>query len=102
MAQLLTSPQKGVTVNQTSPSVTFGANQSSTKTLDERIQEALEEARAITDAKGVESRESAVAWDIVEELLSGASCRRKKEPKTAFERYCLEYPDSSEARMYDV
>lgn len=72
------------------------------KTLEAEIDEAIAEARAITAAKGETSRESAVAWDIVEELLSAAAHKREKEPKNAFERYCDANPSASEALMYDL
>lgn len=99
MAQVLTAPTP---VNRTNHAIAFVPNPAVTKTLNERIDEAIAEARAITDAKGVESRESAVAWDIVEELLSAAAHKREKEPKTAFARYCEENPSALEALMYDV
>lgn len=72
------------------------------KTLAAQIDEAIAEARAITAVKGATSRDSAVAWDIVEELLSAAAHKREKEPKNAFELYCDEHPSASEALMYDL
>lgn len=99
MAQVLTAPKE---VNRTHSTVAFAPTQPARKTLDERIEAAIAEARAITDTKGVESRESAVAWDIVEELLAAAAHKREKEPKTAFDRYCEENPSALEALMYDV
>ncbi|QIZ71853.1 hypothetical protein HCG48_15730 [Oxynema aestuarii AP17] len=80
----------------------LGVSPYAEKTLGDRIDDAIAEARAITDEKGVESRESAVAWDIVEELLSASAHRREKLPKNAFEVYCSEHPEAQEARMYDV
>ena len=72
------------------------------KRLAENIQAALEEARTITLEKGVNSRESAVAWDIVEELQAAACHRRERKQLSAFERYCEENPSALEALMYDV
>ena len=77
-------------------------SQSEGISLEAQIDEAIAEARAITAAKGETSRESAVAWDIVEELLSAAAHKREKQPKNAFERYCNEHPSASEALMYDL
>lgn len=70
--------------------------------LEERIQQAIQEARAICAEKGVNSKECANAWDTVEELQAELA-HQKAEPlkKTAFEVYCEENPDAMEARMYD-
>jgi hypothetical protein len=102
MAPALTAPQKQARVNRGSTPFAVPVRERPTPTLDERIEAAIAEARAISEVKGVESRESAVAWDIVEELLSASAHRREKLPKTAFDRYCEEHPDASEARMYDL
>lgn len=100
MAQVLTRTQRlAKTGNQGTNSQ---GNQSTFIPLSLRIEMARDEARAIATEKGIESPESAVAWDIVEELLSVAARKRTHEPKSAFERYCLEHPDASEARIYDV
>ena len=101
MAPVATVAQKKVLFHPTYMP-TWGFDRAETKTLEERIEAAREEARAIAKEKGVESRESAVAWDIVEELLVAAARRRQKEPKTYFERYCQENPGAAEALMYDV
>jgi CBS domain-containing protein len=70
--------------------------------LADRIQQAIEEARAICAEKGPTSRDCAAAWDIVEELQAEAAHQQAKPlPKTAFEEYCEENPDALEARMYD-
>lgn len=71
--------------------------------LEDEIQKAVAEARAICAEKGATSRECAVAWDIVEELQAEASHQRSQSlPKTAFEVYCEENPEAAEARMYDA
>ncbi len=70
--------------------------------LEERIQQAIEEARAICQEKGATSKECASAWDIVEELQAEAAHQRaQKIDKTAFEIYCEENPEAVEARIYD-
>ncbi|MBP0029402.1 CP12 domain-containing protein [Roseofilum sp. Guam] len=72
-------------------------------TLKEEIEKALAEARAICKEKGPNSRECAVAWDIVEELEAEAAHQQaQKITKTKFEQYCEEHPDAIEARMYDT
>jgi CBS domain-containing protein len=72
--------------------------------LEDRIQKAIEDARAICAEKGANSPECAVAWDEVEELQAEAA-HQKAEPmvsaKTAFEQYCEENPEAPEARIYD-
>ena len=70
--------------------------------LADRIEQAVAEARAVTQEKGATSKEAAAAWDIVEELEAEAAHQRAKKPeKTAFEEYCEENPDAFEARIYD-
>lgn len=71
----------------------------STLTLEQRIAEAREEARLLTERFGATSPQAAVAWDNVEELLVA---RAHRATKTAFEDYCQSYPDAPESRMYDV
>lgn len=73
--------------------------------LDERIQLAIERARAVCAEKGAASKECAIAWDEVEELQAEASHQRAEKTyhtKTAFEQYCEENPDALEARIYDT
>ncbi|MBF2002465.1 MAG: CBS domain-containing protein [Synechococcales cyanobacterium M58_A2018_015] len=74
--------------------------------LEQRIQQAIERARAICAEQGPMSRECAVAWDEVEELQAEAAHQRDSKfydaGKTAFEIYCEEHPDALEARIYDT
>lgn len=71
--------------------------------LQQEIEKAIAEARAICTEKGATSKECAVAWDIVEELQAEAAHQRaEKLLKTAFEEYCEENPEAAEARMYDT
>lgn len=58
----------------------------------------LEDARTITAISGIDSPQAAVAWDIVEELLSNKADSRKKY----WDKYCKENPNSSECCEYDV
>lgn len=72
--------------------------------MEQRIQVAIEQARAISAEKGASSPEAAVAWDEVEELQAEAAHQRVGPAlghKTAFELYCDENPDALEARIYD-
>jgi CBS domain-containing protein len=68
----------------------------------DKIQEAIETARAICAEKGPTSPECAAAWDAVEEMQAEAAHQRdRKVDKTAFEEYCEDYPEAVEARIYD-
>jgi CBS domain-containing protein len=70
--------------------------------LEDEIEKAIAEARAICAQKGATSKECAAAWDIVEEMQAEAAHQRSmKLEKTAFEEYCEENPDALEARMYE-
>ncbi|MBE9145932.1 CP12 domain-containing protein [Planktothrix mougeotii] len=71
--------------------------------LEERIEQAIEEARATCSEKGATSKECAAAWDIVEELQAEAAHQKAERlEKTAFDLYCEENPDAAEARVYDT
>jgi CBS domain-containing protein len=72
-------------------------------TLEEEIQKAIAQARAICAEKGATSPDCAAAWDIVEELQAEAAHQRaEKLPKTAFDEYCEEFPEALESRIYEV
>lgn len=70
--------------------------------LEQEIEKAILQARAICTEKGATSKDCAVAWDIVEELQAEASHQRAiKLEKTAFELYCEQNPEAAEARIYE-
>jgi hypothetical protein len=70
--------------------------------LEERIQDSIDEARAICAEKGATSKECAAAWDIVEELQAEAAHQKAERlDKTAFDLYCEENPGAAEARLYE-
>lgn len=71
--------------------------------LEERIQKAIEQARAICTEQGAYSKPCAVAWDEVEELQAEAAYQKVEgmvSAKVSFEEYCKENPDSPECRNY--
>lgn len=72
--------------------------------FEQEINKAIREARSICQEKGAQSKECAVAWDIVEELQAEASHRlaKKSQEKSAFTTYCEENPDAPESRIYDT
>jgi hypothetical protein len=76
-------------------------SQSESKTaLETSFQAALEHARRLTQMCGTKATEVAVAWEVVEELAIAK--RRKQDPFSAFERYCIAHPDAPECRIYDL
>ncbi|NET31051.1 MAG: CBS domain-containing protein [Cyanothece sp. SIO1E1] len=72
--------------------------------IDDKIEVAREEARAICEVKGATSSECAAAWDVVEELQATAAHQRVKteaSTKTSLQTYCDLNPDSPECRIYE-
>lgn len=70
--------------------------------IEDRIEVAREEARAICEAEGPTSPACAAAWDVVEELqMAAADQRGKKQDKSSFQKYCEENPDAEECRIYE-
>ncbi len=69
---------------------------------ENRIQEAIANAREICAAQGATSADCAAAWDIVEELQASAAHQRQiKIEKSAYETYCEDNPDARAARDYE-
>lgn len=77
------------------------SNVESNVEIKQKIEEEVQQARAVCDAKGAASSECAAAWDAVEELQAEASHQREVKPKSSFERYCDDNPDAAECRIYD-
>jgi hypothetical protein len=70
--------------------------------IQEKIEQELEQARAVCDIQGAQSGECAAAWDAVEELQAEASHQRQKgKKKNSLELYCEANPDADECRVYD-
>ncbi len=69
--------------------------------IQEKIQDELQQARAVCDIKGGNSPECAAAWDAVEELQAEASHQKQNQPQSNFERYCSDNPDAAECRIYE-
>ena len=70
--------------------------------IQDKIQEELENARAVCSTEGAASGECAAAWDAVEELQAEAAHQRQDHPqKTYFEQYCDDNRDPAECRVYD-
>ncbi|AFY36385.1 CP12 domain-containing protein [Calothrix sp. PCC 7507] len=72
--------------------------------LEERVQKAIEGARAICTEQGAYSKACAVAWDEVEELQAEAAHQKAESmvsAKLSFEEYCRDNPDAPECRKYN-
>ena len=70
--------------------------------LEDRIDAAREEARAICKAKGPTSPECAAAWDAVEEMQAEAAHQKvEQQGKTSLQAYCEANPDADECRIYE-
>lgn len=70
--------------------------------IEDRIDAARQEARAICAEKGATSPECAAAWDEVEELQAAAAHQRQEKKKTSsLEEYCANNPDAPECRIYE-
>ncbi|MBH8553952.1 CBS domain-containing protein [Nostocaceae cyanobacterium CENA357] len=69
--------------------------------LEERIDKAIAEARAVCTENGAYSKACAVAWDEVEELQAEAAHQKSESmvsAKISFEEYCKDNPDAPECR----
>jgi CBS domain-containing protein len=70
--------------------------------IEDEIEVAREEARAICVAKGDTSPECAAAWDVVEELQAESAHQRiKKQEQNSLQAYCEANPDALECRIYE-
>ena len=73
------------------------------ESLEHRIEVAMAEARAASEQFGVQSKEAAALWEIVEELHAEAGHRRQKhEGHNSFTDFCDSHPDAAEAKVYEV
>lgn len=71
--------------------------------IQNRINQAREEARAACSTNGDTSSECAVAWDTVEELQAEASHKLHQpgQDRNSLEVYCDDNPDAPECRIYE-
>jgi hypothetical protein len=68
---------------------------------EDRIQSAIDEARALSDSLGSTSPESAAAWDVVEELQAEAGHKKQAPAKSSLQVYCDANPEADECRIYE-
>ncbi len=70
--------------------------------IEDRLDAAREEARAVCAAQGATSPECAAAWDVVEELQAAAADQRQSQKNTnSLEDYCADNPSAVECRIYE-
>jgi hypothetical protein len=70
--------------------------------LEQRMQDALNQARTTCADQGSDSKACAVAWDIVEELQAAYAHQKVQEQPSQFVDYCDDNPNAEECRVYDV
>ena len=71
-------------------------------TIQTKIQEEMKKAQDATAKFGKNSKEAALAWDVVEELEAEAShLKANKGTSDPLEEYCANSPDADECRVYD-
>jgi type II secretory pathway component PulL len=71
--------------------------------IEQAIAQAVAQAHITCEAKGNNSSDCAVAWEIVEELQAEKFHQlMTAKKKTALEIYCETHPDAAECRIYEV
>lgn len=70
--------------------------------LEQRMQDALSQARETCADQGSDSKACAVAWDIVEELQAENAHQKMQVKPSTFADYCNGNPNAEECRVYDV
>jgi hypothetical protein len=71
--------------------------------IQEKIDEARQQAREVCGTEGSDSSACAVAYDELEELSAEAAHQRAKSDgsKTSLQVYCDDNPDAAECRLYE-
>jgi hypothetical protein len=72
-----------------------------TMTIEDRIEQAREDARQAGEKHGKTSPEYIVAMDTLEELHQEAGHRSAAKPKSSLERHCSDNPEAPECLIYD-
>lgn len=72
-----------------------------TQTIEQRLDNLVDQAHTACSTNGAASSECAAAWDAVEEVQAEMSHRRDRE-RTSLQNYCDTHPDAAECRIYDV
>ncbi|GAP98315.1 Calvin cycle protein CP12 [Leptolyngbya sp. NIES-2104] len=70
-------------------------------TIEQRLDELVNQAHSACGENGMMSGECATAWDAVEEVQAEIAHRRS-DVKSTLNVYCDENPDAAECRIYDV
>ncbi|MFB2647084.1 Calvin cycle protein CP12 [Raphidiopsis sp. BLCC-F218] len=75
--------------------------QEKSTSIQEKIEQEVQQAREVCDISGGNSAACAAAWDAVEELQAAASHKKQEKPKTSLQAYCDANPDADECRVYE-
>jgi len=70
--------------------------------IQDKIQEELENARAVCSTEGATSGECAAAWDAVEELQAEAAHQRQDHPQKTFKLWPILAPAPEDSKMVTV
>jgi len=72
------------------------------ETIQGKIAEEMQKAQDATSKYGKNSKEAALAWDVVEELEAEAShLKANKGSDDPLEKYCEDSPEADECRVYE-
>lgn len=72
--------------------------------IQDKIEEARQQAREVCATEGADSSACAVAYDELEELSAEAAHQRARVEeghKTSLQQYCDDNPDAAECRLYE-
>lgn len=72
------------------------------ETIQVKIKEEMKRAQDAQEKYGKNSKEAALAWDVVEELEAEASHLKANEGSSdPLEKYCEDAPEADECRVYE-
>lgn len=70
-------------------------------TIKEKIATEMKKAEEATQKFGKDSKEAALAWDVVEELEAEASHIKANGKPDPLEEFCADEPEADECRVYE-
>ncbi|BAZ88750.1 hypothetical protein NIES932_02140 [Raphidiopsis curvata NIES-932] len=75
--------------------------QETATSIEDKIEQERQQARAVCDISGGKSAACAAAWDAVEELQAAASHKKQDKPKNSLQAHCEANPEAPECRLYE-
>eukprot|EP00741_Cyanophora_paradoxa_P011262 tig00020554_g10880.t1 len=100
-ARVASNPIRARVFVAAAPKIQFGVFASADLSIQERIQKAISQARAVAEEKGATSKEARVAWDEVEELEAELSHQKAQPKADPLQEFCKENPETDECRLYE-